>query len=351
MKKIITLPIALILVFSLAACGGKNDPQTSGNDEPRTSQQTRQPGNTPDNSQPSGAVMNDWGHDDYVKYTDGVPEPEFTYTNSGIIGEAFTFKSEAPADEINAWKQTLLDNGAEEVREGDTWAVIDGAHLIEMNGITNGVAYFYISLDDRPVGGGQPEQYTPAPNTDGGNTEIDESRTLQLYRDYFSGEYTLKVETYKKFFDEPDRKEVDNTTLMVIGDNRSYTEITSAANPSVQTVFLIMDDYEYMVDDSLKMILRTPARTRHGTTLVVDEEGFYTDLVGKTETVEIFGEKYESEHFSGYAESISYCYDGDKLKYIISENGGVKIINGVLELTAGADCSYFELPEDYEKNY
>lgn len=351
MKRMIALALALALALSMTACGGNNGPAPSGNDDPGTSQQTQQPSNTPDNNQPSGGDMADWAYADYADYTDGVPEPEFTYTISGIIGEAFTFKSEAPADEINAWKQTLLDNGAEEVREGDTWAAIDGAHLIEMNGITNGVAYFYISLDDRPVGGGQPEQNTPAPNMDGGNTEIDESRTLQLYRDYFSGEYTLKVETYKKFFDEPDRKEVDNTTLMVIGDNRSYTEITSAANPSVQTVFLIMDDYEYTVEDSLKMILRTPARTRHGTTLVVDEEDFYTDLVGKTETVEIFGEKYESEHFSGFAESISYCYDGDELKYIISENGGVKIINGVLELTAGADSSYFELPEDYEKNY
>lgn len=327
MKKILALALALALALSLAACGGGKAPT------------------------PSGGDMADWGYADYAEYTDGVPEPEFAYSISGIIMEALSFKSEASVDEISAWKQTLLDNGAEEVREGDTWAVIDGAHLIEMNGITDGVAYFYISLDDRPVGGVQTQQNTPAPNTDGGNTKIDESRTLQLYRDYFSGEYTLKVETYKKFFDEPDRKETDNTTLMVIGDNRSYTEITSADNPASQAVFLVMDGYDYIVEDSLKMVMRAPATKRHGTTLVMEEEDFYTDLVGKPETVEIFGETYESEHFAGYAKSISYCYDGDELKYIISENGGVKIINGVLELTAGADDSYFELPEDYEKNY
>ena len=155
MKKFLILALALIMALSLAACGGKTDPAPSGNDttDPGTSQQ--EPSNTPDESTPSGGDMTDWTYSDYAEYTEGVPEPEFVYTVSGILNEAFSFKSEATADEINAWKQTLLDSGAEEVREGDTWAVRDGAHLIEMNGITNGVAYFYINLDDTPVSGGQ----------------------------------------------------------------------------------------------------------------------------------------------------------------------------------------------------
>lgn len=66
MKKVLALSLALVLALSLAACGGKDDPKPSGNNDPGTSQQTRQPSNAPgtdepddppdkpDDSQPSG---------------------------------------------------------------------------------------------------------------------------------------------------------------------------------------------------------------------------------------------------------------------------------------------------------
>ena len=40
MKKFLALALALMMVFALAACGGKTDPAPSGNDDPGTSQQT-----------------------------------------------------------------------------------------------------------------------------------------------------------------------------------------------------------------------------------------------------------------------------------------------------------------------
>lgn len=53
MKKILTFALALMLVLSLAACGGKTDPAPSdgGTTNPGTSQQ--QPSDTPDESTPS----------------------------------------------------------------------------------------------------------------------------------------------------------------------------------------------------------------------------------------------------------------------------------------------------------
>ena len=172
MKRLFILLLALVMAFSLVACGGGDEDKTpSGSDTPPSSeQQEQQPSNAPDNSQPSGG---EWG---YAEYTDGVPEPKFTYSIFGVLNQALSINGEASADEIGAWKQTLLDNGAEEVREGDTWAVRDGKHLIEMNGITNGVAYIYISLDTTPVsGGGQPAQSgAPDPSSSQGEDNGDD---------------------------------------------------------------------------------------------------------------------------------------------------------------------------------
>ena len=46
MKKLFALILALMMVLSLAACGGKDDPKPSGSTDPGTSQQ--EPSNTPD---------------------------------------------------------------------------------------------------------------------------------------------------------------------------------------------------------------------------------------------------------------------------------------------------------------
>ena len=164
MKKLLAILLAAMMVFVLAACGDNNttDPDK---DNPGTSQA----GNQGNESNNGDKTRSDWDYADYADYTDGVPEPEFEYTISGIINDQFSFKSKASADEISRWKQTLLDNGAEEVREGETWAVIDGAHLIEMNGVLNGEARIYISLDSRPVGGG--EQTEQNGSTNPGGTE------------------------------------------------------------------------------------------------------------------------------------------------------------------------------------
>ncbi len=183
--------------------------------------------------------------------------------------------------------------------------------------------------------------------------KVDDSKTLDLYYDIFSGPYTLKVETYLKDFENPDNKTVSGGIFTAVDGNKMYKESTSITNgQEIGRSQLFIDEYKYDVDHEYKSIFRSPIRQNDkGYAMVMVEEDFYTDLIGEPETIEVFGEKYYSEHFSGYAESITYCYDGDDLKYIITDNGGIDFIHGVLELKKGADSSYFELPEDYDKNY
>ena len=75
MKKLLTLALALMMVLSLAACGGKTDPAPSGTTDPGTSQQ--QPSSTPDDSKPSGGEEIP---DDTSEPTDPSEWPDNEYT-------------------------------------------------------------------------------------------------------------------------------------------------------------------------------------------------------------------------------------------------------------------------------
>ncbi len=88
-----------------------------------------------------------WNDAAYIEYTNGVAEPTFKYTIKGVIMDQLTINAEATEDEISAWKQSLLDAGFEEYREGEQWGVKNVTHNIQMNGFVNGIAYVYIGLE------------------------------------------------------------------------------------------------------------------------------------------------------------------------------------------------------------
>ncbi len=183
--------------------------------------------------------------------------------------------------------------------------------------------------------------------------EAEESKTYKLFKEVLSGPYTMRLESYNKDFENPDNKTVSTTTLMVVDGENSYTQINSRVGETdISMETLIMGEYQYTVYHDLKMIMRSKARAdNRGTTTFMEEEEFYMDVQGQPETVTVYGEEFYCERFSGFAESIGYCYDGDELKYILSDEGGITFITGVLEIKSGADSSYFELPEDYEKSW
>ena len=182
--------------------------------------------------------------------------------------------------------------------------------------------------------------------------KVEQSRTLDLYREYFSGPYTLRVENYLKDYRDPEAKILSTKTLNVVDGTKSYSEILSSPDFESGTQTVVIDDYKYDLYHDSKMIIRSAVSSKKtGREMVVHDEAYYTDMLGDVEEREIFGEKYECEVFSSSGIKITYCYKGDELEYILANSGGVDLIFEVVELKKGADSSYFELPEDYEKNY
>ena len=145
MKKILALALALMMVLSLAACGGNDKPAPSGGGttdpgtqqtDPGTSQQ--EPSSKPDDSKPSGGTVDSaWNNAEYADYTNGVPEPELAYTITGaskVLGMNITF-SKADEAQIDTWTQALVDGGFTLIEEDnygvDTYE--NDTHTIEIH--------------------------------------------------------------------------------------------------------------------------------------------------------------------------------------------------------------------------
>ena len=95
----------------------------------------------------SSTQQSQWNDSRYTAYTAGIVEPSFDYTLKGVLMDQLTINAEATEAEISAWKQSLLDAGFEEYREGEQWGIKNATHNIQMNGFVNGIAYIYIDLE------------------------------------------------------------------------------------------------------------------------------------------------------------------------------------------------------------
>ena len=151
MKKLLAIILAALMLLSPAACGDNNttDPDKDNPGVSQSGENNDDKGGTEypiaDNGSEDTSV-GQWQDTAYSAYTNGVEEPTFTYTIKGVIMDQLTINAEATVDEVNAWKQSLLNAGFEEYREGEQWGVSNATHNIQMNGFVNGVAYIYIGL-------------------------------------------------------------------------------------------------------------------------------------------------------------------------------------------------------------
>lgn len=184
--------------------------------------------------------------------------------------------------------------------------------------------------------------------------KIEESKTYTIYKEIWTGAYTMKYEKYNYNFQNPDDQTVGSSIFVVTDGEKIYKETSYYSNGEISSTDrkIWMDEYRYSFFDEYKSVMREKSSKKQSpTSLVSDEEAFYQDVNGDPETVTIFGKEYYGEHFAGYGLSLTYCYDGDTLAYILEKSGGITYTIKVVRLESGADSSYFTLPDDYEKSW
>ena len=121
MKKLLALALTLMMVLSLAACGGKTDPAPSGNStsDPGTSQQ--EPSNTSDPGT-ADSIPADSGEEwPDNEFTQKVPEIPFSITSASDDGDGtFTVRfSDATIADGKAYGAALQEAGFNVNARGD----------------------------------------------------------------------------------------------------------------------------------------------------------------------------------------------------------------------------------------
>ena len=112
--------------------------------------------------------------------------------------------------------------------------------------------------------------------------KIEESKTYTIYKEIWSGPYTMKYETYVKNFQDPNNQTVSSTTTIAVDGENRYTESSGYVGDKMQTSkTIIMDGYQYGFFDEYKIIMREKARKNSGGVTAVS----YTHLTLPTMAV------------------------------------------------------------------
>lgn len=125
MKKYLAVFLALLMVLSLAACGGGNDtPDPSGSGDPGTSQQEQTDNSDNDTEDNSDSPVLTGDADDETKpennddkwpdndFTKQIPAPDFAVSSAFVMGNIFTAVLEdITVDELRSYAEQVKEAG------------------------------------------------------------------------------------------------------------------------------------------------------------------------------------------------------------------------------------------------
>lgn len=176
----------------------------------------------------------------------------------------------------------------------------------------------------------EPDQQQP-PETQG------DTKTMEYFADKLAdGQYTMETKM--------DFGGMTTTTLTAYDGDNVYSETDM---DGTKTTFIIKDGYQYILDPTAKTCMKIPSvSTEEMTEYFGDSVDNYL-VATSSGNIDIDGKSYSYEEFSIEGLTFKYCFDGNDLKYIITDMGDQSITMEVLRLEKGVDKSLFEIPADY----
>ena len=352
MKKLLSIVLVLVFLFSLTACGGGSKETTpEQKTEPtETASEPQQEQNVPDPAPveeepdsggetqadtpvPTSGLPLDWPDNDYTKL---VPAPDCggKVLTSGEIGELFAIELKWEMEQGLTYAQLLEDAGF-----GD-----DCAEKYEQYGYIDRTANgFNVQLLD--VFGATSLSIMPAPDSDTqqGGDPMDLSgylgtKTGKFYSRFADGRMYMEYEM-----------ELEGQTMtMISATNGDKTYSETKMDGAAVSASVMDGETMYVIDHAGKMVIRmglqADAQTIAGAVL---EESDVDMGAFTTGTKEIDGKTYDTEEWIVEGASSIMCFDGDALVYMIGAFEGEEMVMKIIEVSDKVDDSLFEIPDDY----
>lgn len=129
---------------------------------------------------------------------------------------------------------------------------------------------------------------------------------------------------------------------------KGYNVYSDIRSPAGNTTVLILDEITYLLDPASKtymqMQLPDDLTGQSGDLFDYDEANLPDITIGE---VEVDAQKYYAETVTEDGETVSYLFEDDDLKYIVSSAEGMTSTAKVIRFQTGADASLLRIPDDY----
>ena len=194
--------------------------------------------------------------------------------------------------------------------------------------------------------GGEPtatqQQPTDPPSGDEGGVQDEAvgfaaTRTGRFYSRFAGGQMSMTYEMEME-------GEMATVTVSTSGD-KTYTETTFGGQKSA---VLFDGDTMYTIDHSSKMVVQMKAVTDPTTVAssIISEDEIDLETM-QNGTREVDGRTYDTEELTIDGAKAVYCFEGDELRFMLSEMDGVEVTMEIVEVSDKVDPDLFEIPEDY----
>ncbi len=167
------------------------------------------------------------------------------------------------------------------------------------------------------------------------------TKTMAYFHKYLlDGAYTMES-----------KYEMDGITVesfAAVDGNQMYSKTSM---DGVESILILQEDAQYILDPASKIAIKMSIGAENGglntKEMFAEEEENY-EVALSTGDMDINGKTYFYEEFIVDDYSVKYCFDGDDMKYILTEMDGTTYTMEIINMEKGADSDLFIIPADYQ---